>query len=68
MGYFEGNDQKGEGQHLPASKKETLNQETDNLVFLPEINFFKLYGKSPDTWKLNNTFLNSPWGKCKIKP
>ena len=41
MGYFEGNDQKGEGQHLPAGKKETLNQETDNLVFLPEINFFK---------------------------
>ena len=40
MGYFEGNDQKGEGQHLPASKNETLNQETDSLVF-SEINFFK---------------------------
>ena len=33
MGYFEGNDQKGEGQHLPASKNETLNQKTDNFVF-----------------------------------
>ena len=33
-----------------------------------EINFLKLYGKSPNTWKLNNIFLNSPWGKSKIKP
>ena len=39
MGYFEGNDQKGEGQHLLASKKETLNQETDNLVFCRKLIF-----------------------------
>lgn len=32
-----------------------------------EINNRKISGKSPNIWKINNTFLNNPWRKEEIK-
>lgn len=31
-----------------------------------EINKRKIKGKSPNTWKLNNTLINNPWVKDEI--
>lgn len=32
-----------------------------------DINKRKILGKSPNIWKLNNTFLNNPWVKRNFK-